>query len=86
MTATLSKADGTRKEITPENGKTFNLREIQTAVGGCFEFIGIQGGAEIMLLNDEGRLRGLPLNEWASELAGQQIVGDVIVCSHKMLV
>jgi hypothetical protein len=34
----------------------------------------------ILVLNDEGRIRGLPTNEAASELWGARLVGDVLLC------
>jgi hypothetical protein len=35
--------------------------------------------------NEEGLIFGLPVNEHASKLAGQSIVGNVLICKRKDL-
>lgn len=51
------------------------LGKLQVIVGGFIEVIRL--GSVDMVVNEEGRLRGLPLNLTASHAAGQPIVGDV---------
>lgn len=83
--AVIYKANGERKEVAPENGKDFKLKELQKIVGGYIDAIGI-GGDEIMVFNDEGKLMQLPYNQDATTLFRKHyntddfIVGDVLVC------
>ena len=68
--------DGSR-EVIDDNP---NLGRIQSIVGGTFEIVGsFGGGFDLMLVNDEARLSGLPLNLNASNIAGQPIRGNVIL-------
>ena len=67
------------------------LEEAQKEVGGYVEMIRVEGGQ--LLVNEEGRLKGgcssldaegrlkyagLSLNPTASEIAGQEIVGNAL--------
>ena len=52
------------------------LEEAQREVGGLVEMIRVEGGQ--LLINEEGRLNGLPDNPTASEIAGQSIVGNAL--------
>ena len=58
------------------------LEEAQKEVGGYVEMIRVEGGQ--LLVNEEGRLAGgfelrsLPHNPTASEIAGQEIVGNAL--------
>lgn len=54
-------ADGSYKETSPQNGKYYDLRELQSAVGGLIEPIYI-GNGKVMFINGEGKLMGLPVN------------------------
>ena len=38
---------------------------------------------KLMIVNEEGKLNGLPFNAKASELYPDVIVGDVLVCDLK---
>lgn len=83
--------DGTVFERLPHNGKVFTLVELQNIVGGFIEIVALADGSE-MVLNDEGKLLGLPYNEKATLLfnAGGRvwfdpIVGTVLVCSASCL-
>lgn len=83
--ATIYKANGEQQEVTPENGKNFQLEELQKIVGGLIDMVGI-GGDEIMVFNDEGKLMELPFNKEATKRfqeafqAYDFIVGDVLIC------
>lgn len=85
----LLKADGSQFTITPQKGNQFTLKEIQTYVGGFVELVYLQNG--IMIINEEGKLLGLPRNQKATELANfhpdydDYIVGDVVICSNEQL-
>ena len=60
--ATHIKTDGTNTKVTPKNGKTFTLRELQGFVGGTIDIQDLPNGASIVL-NDNGKLEGMPKNE-----------------------
>ena len=79
--AKIIKADGTEIAVTPKNGKDFKLDELQPIVGGYIEIVYLPG--RFMVVNEEGKLMGLPINGKASFIAGETIVGDVLVCDRK---
>lgn len=58
------------------------LREAQAIVDGYVELVQLASGDQL-LVNEEGLLRGLPLNEKASALAGRYIVGNAIILKGK---
>lgn len=79
--------DGSEKVVTPKNGKHFSLAELQTFVGGYIEML-ILPNRSWLILNEEGKLKGLPRNERATVLGhacgiadDDFIVGDVLVAS-----
>lgn len=88
-------ANGEIKEVTPKNGTDFQLEELQEIVGGYIWVIGLQEDTEqrIIVVNDEGKLKGLQMNEKATELAQgfdaisqiDYIVGDVLVCNDSIV-
>ncbi len=54
------------------------LEKLQEIVGGYFTFQPTLDG-RTMAMNEEGILRGMPVNEAASKLAGQKVRGPVAV-------
>lgn len=69
--------DGSTRELP--NSEYNTVRE---AVGGWLELVHVPGGtsdAVAMYVDEEGLLKGLPQNNAASALAGQRIVGPVVV-------
>ena len=66
-----------------------SLKEAQKLVGGYVERIDLPDGRQ-MLVDEDGKTKGKPLNEKATELLNknstepfkQIIVGDVIVLDH----
>ena len=58
------------------------LEEAQSVVGGTVELITLVGGSQL-LCNEEGLIRNLPVNLKASSIAGQSIVGNVLILSGK---
>jgi len=89
MRPSIIKTDGTSIDYAPQNGTDFTLEELQKAVGGYIEIIQISS-TQIMVLNEEGKLKGLPFNRNASlifAMAGirQVAVGDVVVCGTEMV-
>ena len=68
------------------NGKTFSLDELKAFVGGWIECVTLND-KQVMIVNEEGKLNGLPYNLMATEiikLAFQPcddfIVGDALLC------
>jgi len=78
------KTDGTIEEVAID--KDNSLKQMQDAVGGYIELIYLHPKTdEVMVVNEEGLIFGLPVNEHASKLAGQSIVGNVLICKGKDL-
>ena len=84
----LYESDGTSRPISPEDGKTFSLKEVQEMVGGYVQMIPLSTD-RIMLINEEGKLLGLPRNDMATLVAvlvlgeGDFIVGNALVCDGR---
>jgi len=76
--ASWLKADGTIEVVQPKNGRNFQLEELKrfVASGAPNDYIeivyprheGYEG--QIMVINEEGKLFGLPRNQRATELFG----------------
>lgn len=84
--ATIYKADGTTEEIQPKNGKDFKLDELQEIVGGYIETLYLKN-KEVMVVNEEGKLNNLSLNEKATVYLLDQnyadvILGNALVCKQ----
>ncbi len=67
--------------VHPADGKKFTLEELQGYVGGYIELVRLPrgNGRATMYANEEGLLFGLAVNTEASAVAGQTLVGPVIV-------
>ena len=96
--AQLYKTDGTITNIKPVKGKTFELKELQEYVGGIIDIQPLPRFKKVMVLNDEGKLIGLPKNDNATDIwketypiteypnnNDELIVGDVIICDDELL-
>ena len=83
------KASGEVIEVSPKNeGQVFTLEELKGFVDGYIECIYITP-KQVMVINEEGRLIGLPYNAIATEayrMAFQPtdgfIVGDALLCDY----
>lgn len=75
--AYIIKTDGTIEQI----GKQPDLDVIQRAVGGYIEYVQCSGPLGFMYCNEEGKLKGLVLNETATSMIDFDdiILGDVVV-------
>ena len=81
------KTDGEVIEVSPKNeDKVFTLSELKEFVGGYIECIYLTP-KQVMVINEEGKLIGLPYNVVATEafrMAFQPtddfIVGDALLC------
>lgn len=84
--AKLIKANGEVREVSPKNGTDFCLEELQGFVGGYIEVVYPLTGTpkdSILVVNEEGKLKGLPVNGIATAMMGFQdtIVGDILLCN-----
>ena len=80
---------GMKNEVSPGNGKYFTLKELQTVVGGYIECLSLNNDMT-MVVNEEGKLEGLPCNGLATEIACNSgffdiIVGPALVCPAKFI-
>jgi hypothetical protein len=91
--ALLVKVNGDVSEITPPDGEVeFPLETLQNAVGGYVEILHL-GSISLpgklpqlmfMVVNEEGKLRQLPVNNTASTLAqlkNDYVVGNVVIAN-----
>ena len=82
----LLRANGMVEEISPKNGKKFELKELQEYVGGYIEVVQVpEDGFLIAIVNEEGLLKRLPFNSAANIMFGLELVGDIIICPRTML-
>lgn len=85
--AQILRTNGTWDNVQPANGSDFSLQEVQAIVGGYVELVRLWDG-RIMLINEEGKLEGLPLNAEATRLflverdGYDVIAGDALVCDN----
>ena len=80
---------GMKTEVKPINGKYFKLEELQAIVGGYIECVYLNDGMT-MVVNEEGKLKGLPCNDLATEIIRNSgiydvIVGPALVCPSKLI-
>jgi len=81
------KTDGTVTDLT----KKPSLEEMQKIVGGYIQVVPLKWTGDYFILNEEGKLKDLPINERATELwtacygHTDIIVGDVIFCNGTAL-
>jgi hypothetical protein len=83
--ATLIKTNGEETNVLPKNKTDFKLDELQNYVGGIIEIVRTKDN-KIMVMNEEGKINELPMNEKATELyiysESDLIVGDVLICDE----
>jgi len=84
--AKLIRANGEVVEIEPKDKDSFTLDEMQGYVNGWIEVVYLASG-DVMVVNEEGKLDGLPINEKATELYGSidTIVGDVMIINRNQI-
>lgn len=81
----LIKPDGRAIKVSPANGTDYSLKELQGFVGGLIQIC--RGKEKIYVVNDEGKLMGLPINGEATIKAHRDraipsldfFVGNVLV-------
>ena len=79
----LLHADGRVTPYPPAACQCYTIQELRSAIGGGWFQIVRTWDDRLMVLDEEGKLKGFPVNEPATDLyqfAGDPIVGDVLVC------
>ena len=83
------RVNGTREECLPADGRHYTLEEMQRAIGGGYIEIVHTRDGRLMVMDEEGKLKGFPINRVATALYrfGDQdpIVGDVLVCEERSI-
>lgn len=79
--------DGTSEEVTFQSNFV-NLKEMQEIVGGHIEFVYLPNNI-ILVVNEEGKLNNLPVNEIVTSfyypIIKDVIVGNVLLIDGKYL-
>lgn len=87
--AVIIKINGETENIEPANGKIFTLKELQQVAGGYIQIVSVTAGehsGKFMIVDEEGLLKPNPiLNIEASKIAGQRIVGQVIIIDRDQI-
>lgn len=84
--AKLIKVNGETEEVSPKNGTSFELEELQKMVGGLIQILATDENL-LFVMNEEGKVLGLPANHKATEIFQKEfktsdfLVGDVLICN-----
>lgn len=74
------KADG--KRIPIEVDKPLSLERLQNLVGGYIEFVPLTLTHDVLCVNEEGRIKGLPQNAVYPMLYGDVVVGRMLATAN----
>lgn len=88
--AKIIRSNGNIEHTKPQSGDCFELKELQSIVNGHIEIVNLYDSDLILVINEEGKIKGLEYNEFATELAriydaiypSDVIVGDVLLCRN----
>lgn len=75
--------DGVMRPIAPMNGTDYSLTEMQNYVGGYIETLRV--GKKIMVVNEVGKVRNMPINKVATDIIVNDGYSDYI-CGPAMLI
>lgn len=75
------KADGRIVKSEP-SGDVYTLKEWQDAIGGGYVEPVYLGDGGVLLVDEDGRIKGLPLNKAVVEEFGLAIAGDALWMSQ----
>ena len=82
----------TNPKTTYIDDKTPSLKELQTLVGGLIQVVYADGGKTQIVMDEEGKLKGKPINHeativWFPDeiILPDTIVGDAVVLTKKGL-
>lgn len=91
MASFIAKTNGNNEVVQPLNGTDFKLAELQKIVGGYVEIVQLNEHL-IMVVNEEGKLHGLPINPFATLIYqaytlnnDDVIVGDALICETEQV-
>lgn len=82
--------DGVRTDL-PEPAKdngTFTLQQLQDAVGGYIEVVVPSGPVtpgKVILADEEGLIKQLPINVAGSVICGRPVVGNIVVIDEETM-
>lgn len=76
MSDVLVTSTGGMKAITPMNGRHYSLQEMQSYVGGLIETLKV--GQKILVMDEEGKLKGKLPNRIATGWVLQEGINDYI--------
>jgi hypothetical protein len=82
---TLYTTIGTQEEIEPKNNEFFTLNEIKQLVGGHFEIITRTEDNKLVIGNEAGKIKMLPINVLASARIDIELYGNIIICDGRYL-
>ena len=91
LTAKHYKLDGTVTDVQPRNRTDFTLEELKEFIGGGYIEIVRLDHQRILVCDEEGKLKHFAINLLATQLWHQVygptdfIVGDVLVCSRRLV-
>lgn len=80
--------------IIPKNNKDFKYKELTDLIKGNLEIVNLTSMGKIIILDEEGKNKNLPINEVATALYKTNylnsdiediIVGNVIICNPNMI-
>lgn len=84
--AKIYRVSGDVETVEPKNGTDFQLDELSSIVGGYIEVLYLDD-KEILVCDEEGKLKGYLLNVRATDIVrsygiSDYIVGDVLICDN----
>lgn len=82
--ATLMRVDRTVETFVPSKGGRFTLEEVQKLVGGYVARVQLPDLGAVLLVDEDGIPKGLPLNPNASDVAGREIYGNALLVPRGM--
>lgn len=85
--AKLILTDGTFCGIEPHDGKKFSIDELRVYIGGGFPqlFCPISNLKAALIVDEQGKRTGLPLNPLASQIMRHSVYGNVVLCLESQL-
>ena len=72
-------------ELLKPNNKVFTLQELQNAVGGSIQFAPTKLKNNLVIVNEEGLIKGLYSNKLAAKIIGVKFVGNVLLCPKELI-
>lgn len=82
--ATLYVPNAAPLPLEPNNGRKFSLAELQSLVGGYVELVTV-GHGNILLVDEDGLAKQLPINLAATDIAQKTIVGRAVFCKRNQI-